>query len=495
MNRGDAITLEIVTRRLREKGLLIAPAVTDTPIHGVSDDSRSAHEGDLFCAWHGTAYDSHDFVAAAAKAGAVAAIVERQVASVAIPQVVVSDGRRAAAVGAAIVYGDPQTHLRFAGCTGTNGKTTTVWILRHLLSARYRTASIGTLGVVLEDGRPLEGSENLTTPGPVELARVLRRLVDHGIEAVAMEVSSHALDQRRVDAVAFDVAVFTNLSRDHLDYHQTFDRYLEAKLILADRLQAGGVAAVNAADPAWHDVGQRAPRTLRFAIEQSADVVAAALEPADRGTSFTCSYAGKSVRADLPLIGQFNVENALGAVSACLGLGFDFVETVNRLATVPQVPGRLERLTDEPFIVLRDYAHTPDALERALQTLRPITRGRLIVLFGAGGDRDRGKRPLMGSVASRDADVAIVTSDNPRTENPDAIIDEIATGMQPGRFTRITDRRNAIASALAMAAPGDVVLLAGKGHETYQVLGREKVPFDERQIVRELLKPGQETPR
>jgi UDP-N-acetylmuramoyl-L-alanyl-D-glutamate--2,6-diaminopimelate ligase len=487
VNLTNAVTLEIVARRLREAGLLVAPAATNALLAGVADDSRSVRPGDLFCAWQGTTVDGHEFVVAAAGAGAAAALVERPVAGVDIPQIVVKDGRSAAAIGATIVYGDPQERLRFAGCTGTNGKTTTVWILRHLLAARYRAASIGTLGVVMEDGRPLEGSETLTTPGPVELARVLRQLADRGVEAVAMEVSSHALDQKRVSAIAFDVAVFTNLSRDHLDYHTTLERYLEAKLILADRLRPDGTAAVNAKDPAWNGVAARARHVLRFAIEADADVRAMNLRSGDHGTTFVCEYRGHQTAALVPLLGQFNVENALGAVTACLALGFDLDEAVERLSSVPQVPGRLERLVDTPYLVLRDYAHTPDALERSLRTLRPITGGRLIVVFGAGGDRDRGKRPLMGAVASANADVVIVTSDNPRTEDPDAIIDEIVTAIPARGYVRESDRRTAIALALDKARPGDVVLLAGKGHETYQVLGREKVAFDERHIVGECM--------
>lgn len=487
MNRTNAVTLELVARRLREAGLLVAPSTTDVRLAGIADDSRAVRQGDLFCAWRGTNADSHEFVPAAAHAGAAAALVERPLGDVEIPQIIVTDGRSAAALSATVVYGDPQEQLRFAGCTGTNGKTTTVWILRHLLAARYRTASIGTLGIVMEDGQPIEGSETLTTPGPVELARVLRQLVDRGIEAVAMEVSSHALDQKRVNAIAFDVAVFTNLSRDHLDYHATLEHYLEAKLSLANRLRPDGTAAVNADDPAWSDVGRRAPNVLRFAIEGNAEVRAFNLRAGERGTRFDCEYAGRRAFAALPLLGHFNVENALGAVTACLALDFELEDVVARLASVPQVPGRLERLVDSPFIVLRDYAHTPVALERALRTIRPITRGRLIVVFGAGGDRDRGKRPLMGAVAHDLADQVIVTSDNPRTEDADAIIDEIVGTIQAANRVREPNRRTAIGLALEMAGEGDVILLAGKGHETYQVLGREKVPFDERQIVGEWL--------
>ncbi len=487
MNRAAGLDLTMIERRLREAGLLVRSAPAATHIRGVTDDSRTVRPGDLFCAWRGTSTDAHDYVGAAARAGAAAALVERPVDEVTIPQLVVRDGREAAALGAAMVFGDPQRSLVLAGVTGTNGKTTSVWILRHLLGVRWRAASLGTLGVILEDGTVLEGSERLTTPGPVELARTLRLLADRGIECVAMEVSSHALDQKRVHALPFDVAVFTNLTRDHLDYHGTLERYRAAKLQLATRLRAGGGAAVNAAEPAWAAVPGLTPRVLRFAIDGQADLVGTRVRATERGSDFDCSFAGTTVPATVPLIGSFNVENALAAVAACLVLGLDLEDVCARLAGVPQVPGRLERLVEQPFTVLRDYAHTPDALGRALRALRPFTRGRLIVLFGAGGDRDRGKRPLMAEAAAANADVVIVTSDNPRTEAPDAIIDDIAQALPEGRCVRVTDRREAIAAALRMAAPGDVVLLAGKGHETYQIIGTTRIPFDEKVIVRELI--------
>ena len=481
------VPLSRVLDRLRRAELLVEEPEEAVDIRGVSDDSRTVESGDLYCAWHGTTVDGHEFVRDAQDAGAAAALVERWVRGVHVPQVLVRDGRRAAGLAAGAVYGDPQNALRIVGVTGTNGKTTTVWILRHVLSSTGRTASIGTLGVVLEDGSKVEGSDNLTTPGPVELARTLRTLVDRGVEALAMETSSHALHQGRLQAVRFDVTVFTNLSRDHLDYHGSLELYREAKLGLCGLLKPGGWAVVNAEDPAWLDVRERAQHVATFGISVDADVRAHDVSLAGTGSTFTVEHGSERVRVALPLLGSFNVQNALAAAAAALALGMRLSEIGARLGTLPQVPGRLERIADSPCAVLRDYAHTPDALERALAALRPLTAGRLIVVFGAGGDRDPGKRPLMGAAAERGADYAIVTSDNPRTEDPDAIIDEIVAGMTPDRCTRITDRRAAIAHALSIARPDDLILLAGKGHETYQALGTRKVVFDERAIVAELL--------
>ena len=483
------VTLGTVVERLRREGLLLSHPEAEPELTGASDDSRAVGGGDLFCAWRGTATAAHAFVPAAAAAGAAAALVERAVPEADLPQVVVKDGRRAAAIAAGTVYGDPASRLRLVGITGTNGKTTTAGILRHVLGARWQSASIGTLGVLRADGSPAIESQGLTTPGPVELARVLRRLVDQGTEAVAMEASSHALHQGRLHSARFDVAVFTNVSRDHLDYHGTLEAYVAAKEILADLLRPRGVAVVNADDPAWSGVRSRAVPTLLFTMDDGADaqVRARGLELGAEGSRFELVAPGGNAPVELPLLGAFNVQNALAAAAAAMALGMETGEVAERLADAPQVPGRLERIATDPCPVLRDYAHTPDALERVLSTLSTLVGGRLIVVFGAGGDRDPGKRPLMGAVAERWADVAIVTSDNPRTEDPDGIIDQIVAGMGRGAFMRETDRRAAIARALGIAGPGDLVLLAGKGHETYQVLGTEKVSFDEKAVVAELL--------
>ena len=479
-------TLRAIIDELSRRSLLVSANSDAADVTGITDDSRGVRAGDLYCAWRGTTRDSHDFVAGAVKAGANAVLVERELAGVGVPQIVVTDGRRAAAVAANVVFGRPAEALVVTGVTGTNGKTTTAWIMRHLLSARYSAALIGTLGIFLPDGTPLQ-AESLTTPGPVELARVLSQLVQGGVTAISMEVSSHALDQGRVHALRFDAAVFTNLTRDHLDYHGTLEAYLDAKKNFVDLLRDDGAAIINIDDNAWQGLEQRTKRALRFGIARDdADVGAQDIDYGSDGTRFVLTYHGERAHVDLPLLGDYNVQNALGAAAACLSLGYPLAELAELLSRVPQVPGRLEKIHTGAYTVLRDYAHTPDALERVLHTLREVVAGRIIAVFGAGGDRDKGKRPEMGDIAQRLADVAIVTSDNPRTESPEAIIDDIVAGMKTGEYARIVNRREAIAEALRSARAGDVVLLAGKGHETYQIVGSQKLDFDERAIVAEL---------
>jgi len=453
---------------------------------GITDDSRQVGAGSLFVAVRGTARDGHDFLASVADRAA-AAIVEDPLRT-ALPAFVVSDARRAAPIAAAVAYGEPGSKLRLVGVTGTNGKTTTVGMLRHLLDddAAGRSASIGTLGVLVgSEGVPQPGGAGLTTPGPIELQRVLRALVDAGVATVAMEVSSHSLDQRRVDGLVFAAVVFTNLTRDHLDYHGTMEAYIAAKARLVEYLTPGGTVIVNADDDAWK-VLPRGPKQVTFSLAgHSADVCASDVRYTPRGSEWTLDANGTSAPVQLPLVGDFNVANALGAAASAWALGMPVSTLAERLSTLPQVPGRLERIYERPT-VLRDYAHTPDALERALMAVRPFAEKRLFVVFGCGGDRDRGKRPQMGAIAERLADHAIVTSDNPRTEDPDRIIDDIEAGMQGANHERITDRHDAIARALTIAAPDDVIVLAGKGHETYQIRGTIAYPFDEREIVREL---------
>ena len=386
---------------------------------------------------------------------------------------------------AAAKYGYPALGLRTVAVTGTNGKTTTVNILRALLDLPMApAASIGTLGVLIgAHGVVLPGGLGLTTPGPDELQRVLRELVDAGVRSVAMEVSSHALDQARVHGIAFDAAVFTNITRDHLDYHGTMEEYFAAKSRLMSYLKPSGVAVVNADQPEWLDL-PAAPRLMTYGI-RNGDVRAEDIAFDATGSSWTLYAANESAPVRLPLVGDFNVINALAAAAAALASGIPVHAVAYSLSAVPQVPGRLELIAASPPVI-RDYAHTPDALVRALAALRPFVTGRLILVFGAGGDRDPGKRPIMGAAAEAGADHVIVTSDNPRTEDPDAIIDDIERGMS-SRHDRLTDRRQAIARAIAVAQPGDTILLAGKGHETYQVVGTEKRPFDERQIVSDIL--------
>ena len=484
---GSVFRLDAVAERLAARGLLRGRAGGDAELSGISDDSRAIAPGDLFCAWKGTLADAHDFAGAAVSAGAAALLVERALDGLDVPRVVVSDGRRAAAHAAALVHGDPGDALTLAGVTGTNGKSTTVSILQHLLGPD--AASIGTLGV-RGKGAALVPDSGLTTPGPVGLAEALARLRDGGVRAVAMEVSSHALEQGRVDALGFDVGAFTNLSRDHLDYHGDDADYRAAKLRLLDLLRPHGIAVFNADDPAWREIDERGGRRLSFSIAGSdASVCAEDVRTHGAGAGFRLVAPAGSWPVKLPLLGAFNVENALAAATCALALGRDGSEVAARLGSTPQTPGRLERIATTPCPVLRDYAHTPAALERALDALRPLVEGRLIVVFGAGGDRDRGKRPEMGRVVQRLADLAIVSSDNPRGEDPERILDDIIAGMEPG-FLREADRREAIRAALRTARAGDLVLLAGKGHETYQVVGTDRVPFDEKVIVAELVREG-----
>jgi UDP-N-acetylmuramoyl-L-alanyl-D-glutamate--2,6-diaminopimelate ligase len=443
--------------------------------------------GALFIAVRGSQADGHRFVPGALERGAAALVVETR-QPVDVPQLVVSDARRAAIELARAWYGDPGRALVLVGITGTNGKTTTTGLVRHLLNANGTAGSIGTLGAFdgLGDDVPSTAG-SLTTPGPVDLQATLAVLVARGCTHVAMETSSHSLDQGRLDGLAFAAGIYTNLTRDHLDYHGTMEAYLAAKLKLSTLLRLDGVEVLNADEPAWCALPRHAPRVTFARRTPDADLRATHEELDAAGSRFTLEGRFGRAEVRLPLLGDFNVENALAAAACALGLGEPFSKVVERLEASPQVPGRMELVSERPCAVLRDYAHTPDALERALRTLRPLTRGRLVVVFGCGGDRDRGKRPIMGRIAAELSDLAVVTSDNPRTEDPDEIIDEVVAGMGSAERLRITDRRAAIAAALEAARTGDTVLLAGKGHETYQVIGTSKQPFDERAIVRDVV--------
>jgi UDP-N-acetylmuramoyl-L-alanyl-D-glutamate--2,6-diaminopimelate ligase len=480
------VSVNAIKTALAARGLLVGVSgeIPDEAA-GISDDSRNVSHGDLFIAVRGWTSDGHDFLDAAAQRGAAIAIVEDP-SRTSLPSLVVREGRRAAAVASATAYGDPARKLKLLGVTGTNGKTTTTSIMRHLFDeGDGSSASIGTLGVLVgSEGEILPGGGGLTTPGPVELQRILRELADRGVRTIAMEVSSHSLDQRRVDGLEFDVAVFTNLTRDHLDYHGTMEKYLEAKARLLDYLKTDGTVVINADAPEWKSLRPRS-RPLTFAVRQSADIRAEDIHYTSVGSKWRLVTPRGFADVSLPLIGDINVENALAAAATAFALGQTPTAIASRLRSVPQVAGRLEIISMRPT-VLRDYAHTPDALERSLKTARAFTRGKLIVVFGCGGDRDKGKRPLMGGIAERGADCAIVTSDNPRTEDPDAIIDDIEAGMRRSKHERVTDRLSAIQRAIDLAEDGDIVLLAGKGHETYQIRGTTSYPFDEKEIVREM---------
>ena len=302
-----------------------------------------------------------------------------------------------------------------------------------------------------------------------------------------MEASSHALDQRRLDGVRFDAVVFTNLSQDHLDYHTDMAAYFEAKSHLLNLMKTEGCAVINADDAHWKNLPVEGRNTVTYGIDEPADLQAEMIEPGPSETRFRMASPSGDVDVDLPLIGRFNIENCLAAAGVGTVAGMSLDAVADRLASVPQIPGRLEGVARRPFTVVIDFAHTPDALRGVLTTMRPLTSGRLIVVFGAGGDRDRGKRPEMARAVAQVADLVVITSDNPRTEDPESIIDDIVSGMNGSPFERMGDRREAIGYALAQGRAGDLVLLAGKGHERYQVVGTERQPFDERLIVEEQL--------
>ena len=499
-----ALKLSRLLAVLRARGIVCdlrgSPAV---PVSRASDDSRTITGGELFVAWQGNARDAHEYVADAAARGAAAAMVERYM-DAAIPQLRVDEPRRAAAILAETLEGEPARHLHVTAVTGTNGKTTCSLLIRHILAGAGPSVAVGTLGVVDVDGEvEPESGGRLTTPGAVELSGRMRRWVEEGVTSVTIEASSHALDQHRLDGVGVDVAVLTNLSHDHLDYHKNIENYRQAKARILFLVRRGGGVVVNGGDPAWSDLRAIDARLIvtRLAGEDVAgrpawgsdslpDLVAGSLVISGEGSRFRVGWGGDEAYVSLPLLGRFNVENALSAIGAALLADQKLKMVAEALAEAPPIEGRLEVTVTDPVPVILDYAHTPHALERVLETLRPLCRGRLIVVFGAGGDRDRTKRAEMGSVAARGADLSIVTSDNPRTEDPELIVDEILDGMEGSVCERITDRREAIARALEHAESGDMVLLAGKGHERHQIVGTERRAFDERAVVRELLGSG-----
>jgi len=445
--------------------------------------SAEVMPGALFFGVPGDHVDGHDFAPEAEQRGAAALVVERWM-DVRCAQVLVPSVRSAMGPMSAAFFGRPSTDLALAGVTGTNGKTTTTYLMESILrAAGFRPGVIGTTGVRM-DGTPVPFDR--TTPEAPDLQRLLRRMVDRAIQGVAMEVSSHGLDQRRVDGCRFASAIFTNLSQDHLDYHGTMEAYFEAKArLFTPELSDAGV--INVDTPEGRRLaGEATIPVSTFGIDPGAEVRAEEVSITAEGLSFR--VGGLRIRSRLR--GHFNVSNCLGAVASARQLRVDDGAIVEGIGSLAGVPGRLEPVdAGQPFAVLVDYAHTPDSVDNVLRAARKLTRGRVIVVFGCGGDRDRLKRPLMGEAATRRADFTIVTSDNPRSEDPAAIIAEIVPGAERGggSFAVELDRRQAIRQALAEAAPGDVVVIAGKGHETGQQFADRTIPFDDRLVAAEEL--------
>lgn len=464
-------------------------------IVALSSQAEEVSPGALFVAIRGFKVDGHSFVDRAFERGAVGCVVEDPAALRGRPGIVVESSRRALSALAAAMHGEPSAALNVVGITGTNGKTTTNWIVYHVLN---RLAGgclrIGTLGSELLGRERLDG--NLTSPDALTHQALMAKAVSAGAASCVMEVSSHALDQARVEDVQFDVGVFTNLTRDHLDYHQTFEHYFAAKKHLFELLAGGKkeskVAVVNRDDAHAgallafaQEVGLR-DSSFGFSGESAFRISEVTEINAGMEFRLYSREQGCSWKVQAPFIGLHNAENLAAAFAACVAMGLDPLAVVEALRDVPQVPGRLERVGSGEKRIFVDYAHTPDALERAINTVRASTTGALWVVFGCGGDRDRGKRSLMGKVAAQLADYVVITSDNPRTEEPLAIISDIlGSGIKPAIVE--ADREAAIVRGIKEAGPRDTVLIAGKGHEDYQIIGSEKFPFSDQEIARAAL--------
>src|SRR5262245_19663390 len=484
-------------------GIPVPPleAAAEIPVSSISYDSRKARAGSVFVALRGLHADGTAFAREAITRGAVAALSESAPpADVRVVWVQVPDARLALAALAAIFYGDPSERLVLVGITGTNGKTTTSYLLASVFEAAGITCGrIGTVGYRV--GRKEIEAER-TTPEAPELQAMLRDMVAQGCGACVMEVSSHALALKRADHLRFAAAIFTNLTRDHLDFHRNMDDYFAAKRRLFDLLPESGVVVTNLDDRRGHDLTLGGRRSISYAIDAAADVRPGPLSFSLDGLAFDVQTARGLLRIRSPLVGRPNAYNVLAAVAAAIAVDIPSAAIEEGVARLEHVPGRFQVVSasaDDVRIVV-DYAHTDDALKNLLETARPLASGRLVTVFGCGGDRDRTKRPLMGAVAARLSDVVIVTSDNPRSEDPQQIIEEIKRGivMPADRLApkgqqrgtpsiAIVDRRLAIEKAIAEARPGDLLLVAGKGHEKYQVIGDRTLPFDDVDVARAAL--------
>ncbi|MBC8135220.1 MAG: UDP-N-acetylmuramoyl-L-alanyl-D-glutamate--2,6-diaminopimelate ligase [Fibrella sp.] len=495
---------------------LIAKDAGETVVTSVAFDSRKVAAGTLFIAVPGAKFDGHTFVRDVVAKGAAAVVIEAgreaELADLTVPCVVVPDTRKAMAQIAVAFYDNPTAKLHLAGVTGTNGKTTTALMMESIArAAGDKTAYVGTLGFGI-DGKIVEGDR--TTPEAIDLQAFFARCVDEGVTAVAIEVASHALALGRTDGCLFDVAVFTNLTQDHLDYHGTMEAYRDAKGLLfteyAKSARASGkdwYAVLNADDPVTLDyrddiynkvvvdpnpviIYKAKPRTnLSPIVSAHADVFPNDIELFVDHINYTAKTPVGEVAIELGFGGTFNVDNSLAAIGYGIARGLSPEVIAEGLRTCPPVPGRFQPVkAGQEFAVLVDYAHTPDGLDNVLKSARPLTKGRLISVFGCGGDRDKTKRPKMGRIAKDLSDIAIATSDNPRTENPEAILDDVLAGMDGdggAEVRRESDRRKAIALAVSLAQAGDTIVIAGKGHETYQIIGTETFPFDDVQVAKE----------
>lgn len=472
----------------------------DITLCGIQTDSRKVNEGDLFICLPGHTVDGHDYAQQAMERGAAALVVERQL-DIDVPQVIVKDCRYAMAVLADSFFGSPSKQMKVIGITGTNGKTTTAYLVEKIMNDHgVKTGLIGTIQMRY-GGRtfPMSG----TTPEALELQRSLHDMAASGTRCCVMEVSSHALEQGRVKGTDYRTAIFTNLTQDHLDYHHTMEEYRAAKGLFFSRMgnsfQSNGdkrkFAVLNADDPASEYFKNiTSAEVITYGLEEGADVRATQISFTAQGTQFHVDSFKGSTDIKLRMVGKFNVYNALGAITAALLEGVPLDEIKRSLESLAGVDGRVEAVdAGQPYAVIVDYAHTPDGLENVLKTVNEFAVGRVLTVFGCGGDRDKTKRPIMGKIAAKYSDVVLVTSDNPRTEDPDAILKDIEQGLMEDqvpvdKYQLIVDRRMAIQKAIDMASPEDVVLIAGKGHETYQIIGHTTHDFDDRIVAKEAIR-------
>ena len=461
----------------------------EADVSSLAYESQKVRKGSIFCTWKGEKSDGHAFVPDAIQRGAVAVVAEQKAKEAKVPRIRVESGRRALGRMAANFYGNPSKELRVLGLTGTNGKTSTALLVQSLFQGCG--LSCGYLGTIGNDlGKGIQPAKQ-TTPEALDLQAMLAEMRENGCRAASMEVSSHALEQGRTEGVHFAGAIFTNLGRDHLDYHKTMAAYENAKGKLFEGLTEGAFAAIHQEDPAGVRMGARCRpgvRVVTYGIDRG-DVHTKNLRMGMEGSSFLLCTPEGEVPATLPWLGRFNVSNALAAAAAAMQAGFSAEKVAAGLGRAPAVPGRMEKVAHAGEIsVLIDYAHTEDAVGAALSTLKPFTRGSLWVVLGSGGDRDPGKRPAMAAMAARWADRIVLTSDNPRSEDPKKILKEMAAGLPKGASVQVLENRvEAIRAAVLSAAAGDVVLVAGKGHEEYQEIRGEKLPFSDRREVERAL--------
>lgn len=481
----------MMTLKMAVEGVRVVEAKgnMETEVARISSDTRKTAPGDLFVAVRGGKADGHDFINSAIEKGASAVVLEGRALNGSVPSVTVADSREALARISSNFCGRPSERLSVTGVTGTNGKTTVTYLIKSILEAAgKRTGLVGTISYMVgEKSFPAP----FTTPEAIEFQGLLRDMLEEGAGHVVCEVSSHALALKRVDATRFETAVFTNLTRDHLDFHRDMEDYFRAKeRLFRELLSPGGTAVINADDPYGRRLaGASVGKVLTYAVEGDADLRAGDVSVSTGGLSFTVRHGGAEHRLYSPLAGPFNVYNILAASGAALSLGLEWGFVAEGVGRMKQVRGRFEKVDlGQEFLCVVDYAHTEDALRRLILAARPMTGGRVITVFGCGGDRDRGKRPVMGSVATELSDLVFITSDNPRSEDPMEIIREIRAGVRKDNYKVVADRREAIEEAVMAARAADAVLIAGKGHEDYQEIGGVRSHFSDREAAEDAIR-------